>query len=178
MRRYTAEQIRGILLSLVAQGGPDGPEKFLRGELVVVEPVRENNVVDLDADPFCPNGWKAVEHLKAGKFSWNPTKVKLFFGEGQSTSGPVAARDLRRQAAPKRPFNANLLDWLLAHQEHIPEGWKSLPAVFFWGTIYRGASGGLFVRFLHRDAEQWSWDYVGLDSRVLGLVPPALVPAP
>jgi len=39
-------------------------------------------------------------------------------------------------------MNANVLDYLLAHPELIPEDWKN-KYVFFWGTIYRYSSGGL-----------------------------------
>jgi len=61
-------------------------------------------------------------------------------------------------------YNANLLDYLLAHPELIPDSWKG-KAVFFWGKIYRVSSGRLYVRYLffHGHGERWSWSYHWLD---------------
>ena len=54
-------------------------------------------------------------------------------------------------------MNANVLDYLLAHPELIPEDWKN-KYVFFWGTIYRYSSGGLCVRYLCWNGSKWRWD--------------------
>jgi len=35
--------------------------------------------------------------------------------------------------------------------------------VFFWGTIYRGAGGGLYVRCLLWDGDRWYWLAYWLD---------------
>lgn len=66
-------------------------------------------------------------------------------------------------------LNANVLEYLLAHPDLIPEEWKG-KAVFFWGTIYRDSDGGLYVRYLYWSGVRWSWvcnwlarDWIGHD---------------
>ncbi len=56
------------------------------------------------------------------------------------------------------PFmNACVLKYLIAHPELIPEDWKKEEDTFiyFWGTLYRHASGVLKVRFMYRIGEEW-----------------------
>jgi hypothetical protein len=134
----------------------------------------EERAVDLDADPVCPEGWQVAEHRKGGRLEWSPDKARLFLAEGQRGEG-VVGRDLRTAVAGENPFNANLLDWLLAHPEEIPDSWKG-KAVFFWGTVYRDRDGNLCVRYLYWVGGRWYWDYYWLDDR-WNAGNPALVPA-
>ncbi|HEY4477351.1 MAG TPA: hypothetical protein VJB56_01875 [Candidatus Paceibacterota bacterium] len=64
-------------------------------------------------------------------------------------------------------LNANVLDYLLAHPDFIPEWWKG-KAVFFWGTIYRNSYGNLCVRYLCFYGDRWDWNYdwLGIDWNV------------
>lgn len=138
------------------------------------------HVVDLDAAPFCPEGWTVIEHRKGGQFTWNPARVELFLAEGQRGGGSIAGHELRRVVAGENPFNANLLDYLLAHQELIPEGWEH-KVVFFWGTVYCGDDGAPCVccRCLCGDADgRWKWDYVWLGNRWRGANPAAVKVVP
>jgi|GEM_PF-957172 hypothetical protein len=130
-------------------------------------------VIDFDADPACPEGWQVAEHRKGGRLEWSPDKARLFLAEGQD-GGSVAGHVLRTAVAGENPFNANLLDWLLAHPEEIPESWKE-KAVFFWGTVYRGRDGGLYVRYLYWDGGRWRWHHDWLGNRWFA-GSPALVP--
>ena len=60
-------------------------------------------------------------------------------------------------------MNANILDYLLAHPELIPEEWKG-KYIFFWGTIYRLSDGRLCVRYLIWNGSEWDWSYDWLDD--------------
>lgn len=67
--------------------------------------------------------------------------------------GAIPGNGLRRYLEGKPVLNAAVLDYLLAHQELIPDSWKTSEEgqtlyTFFWGTIYRDADGDLYVRYL------------------------------
>lgn len=120
------------------------------------------HTVDLDADPYVPNGWSVEEHKKGGRFVWDKEKVKFYLSQKQQ-GGYIIGNDLRKELADKPVFNACLLDFLFAHPELIPEEWKG-KAVFFWGTIYRDSDDRLCVRYLYWDDGRWDWNYYWLDS--------------
>lgn len=114
-----------------------------------------NHVIDCDAAPFVPKGWRVEEHQKGGQLSWDASKVKLLvkLNEGESY---VGGHELRKRLKDEPVLNANVLDHLLAYPELIPEEWKS-GLVFFWGTIYRGSGDRLYVRCLSWHGRRWNW---------------------
>lgn len=140
------------------------------------------HLINLDADPFVPNGWRVAEEKlqipgrARGHFKWDPTKVKLHLSKNQKNGKYIVGNTLRGELSGKSVLNANALDYLLAHPHLIPEEWKG-KAVFFWGTIYRGSGGGLFVRCLCWGGGRWSWGYGWLGSSVFGGRNPAAVRA-
>lgn len=143
---------------------------FLKG-LAKIEIVR--HIIDLDANPFLPKDWKGVaEHRKGGQFEWSPEKVLLYLSENQQNGKYIVGNELRKELANKPVLNANVLDYLLAHPELIPEEWKG-KAVFFWGTIYRRSDDHLVVRCLDWDGERWHWSYNWLDRSFHGRNPAA-----
>jgi len=114
-------------------------------------------LVDLDADPFIPEGWKLEEHQKGGKDEYNSVKVELYLSKKQK-SGMIGGHDLRKELKGQPVMNANLLDFYLKNLHLIPESWKG-KVVFFWGTIYRDAGGYLYVRYLYWAGGSWVWYY-------------------
>lgn len=113
-------------------------------------------VVDLDADPFIPEGWKVEEHQKGGQFAFDPAQVQLHLDVGQQNGKYIKGTNLRKQLKSVPVMNANLLDWYLANPQYIPEEWKG-KYVFFWGTIYRSRDGDLYVRYLFWNDDRWDW---------------------
>ena len=65
--------------------------------------------------------------------------------------GTILAERLKETA-----YNAQVLDYLLEHQEEIPTFWKD-KYICFWGTIYRYSGGFLYVRYLIWDGGRWDW---------------------
>ncbi|MDD2647119.1 MAG: hypothetical protein PHV78_03215 [Patescibacteria group bacterium] len=124
--------------------------------------LRKDGIIDLDADPFLPNGWQVEQHIKGGSFKCDPNQVELYLANGQKGGKVIRGHELRKELEGKSVFNANLLDWLLAHPQFIPDSWKG-KAVFFWGTVYRNANGDLCVRCLYWSGSGWSWNYNWLD---------------
>ena len=120
------------------------------------------HIIDCDAGPFVPKGWKVEEHKKGGQLEWDSVKVELFLSENQKDGKYVEGNKLRKELANKPVLNANVLDYLLAHPQLIPEEWKkdgsgNCRYTFFWGTIYRNSAGRLSVRYLFFCGGEWRW---------------------
>lgn len=124
------------------------------------------NIIDLDADPFTPDGWSVVEHRKGGQLEWNPENVKLHLSSNQQEGKRIVGKKLRTELKDQPVFNANLLDYLLKNPHLIPEEWKG-KVVFFWGTVYRFSGGSLCVRCFYWDGGRWGWEcnWLGNDWR-------------
>jgi len=140
------------------------------------------HIVDCDADPFILNGWKVEQHIKGGKFIFDLASVFLYLSKKQQNGGYILGDDLRKELRRKPILNANVLDYLLAHPEIIPEEWKKNASgntryIFFWGTIYRDSDGSLYVRSLYFSEGRWFWSCRRLDLRWHGSHP-AVVVAP
>lgn len=121
------------------------------------------HIIDCNARPYIPDGWKVVEHQKGGKFEWNPKKIRLYLSDRQRGNSYITGNELRKELKSKKVLNACVLDWLLAHPEFIPEEWKGM-FVYFWGTIYRHSDGYLLVRYLYWDGDKWDWCNCRLDN--------------
>jgi len=126
-------------------------------------------VIDLDADPFIPDGCTVEEgkHQKGGSFKWDPAKVQLYLSPNQQDGKSVKGDALSAELAGQPVFNANLLDYLLAHKHIIPEEWKKdeqghTRYIFFWGTEYRRSGGRPFVRCLSWTDGRWHWSRLWL----------------
>jgi len=135
-----------------------------------VQLIVANYTVDLDADPFILKGWSLAKnpdgtlcHKKGGKIPFNPNMVDLYLSDEQK-NGSIQGKNLRKKLEVKNPYNANMLDFYLAHPELIPESWKG-KYVFFFGTVYRDAVGGLYVRYLSWLGGRWNWGFhwLGID---------------
>jgi hypothetical protein len=122
----------------------------------------QEHVIDCDANPLVPNGWKVEEHQKGGQYKWDATKVSLWLADGQKDGEWLGGNKLRKELKGKPVYNANVLDYLLANPHLIPEEWKG-KYVFFWGTVYRSSSGSLYVRCLFWRDGRWDWHYFWLD---------------
>ncbi len=117
-----------------------------------------NAIADLDADPHCSWWWDVESHKKGGLLDVVKTKIGLYLSPNQQGSGCVEGNKLRVELGDKLVLNANLLDFYLANPYLIPEDWRG-KYTFFWGTIYRTASGSLYVRYLYCDGRHWRWSY-------------------
>ncbi len=139
-------------------------EATLTGLQKLIEGDFGSKVVDLDADPFVPDGWSVEDHRIGGQIDFDPSKIALYLSEKQKGDGRIEGHKLREELKTRPVYNANLLDWLLRkeNQHLIPEEWKN-QYVFFWGTVYRGPDGSLFVRYLCCFGGGWCWDGFWLD---------------
>ncbi len=118
--------------------------------------VAVTHVIDCDANPYVPQGWTVEEHKKGGMFEWNLDKVRLHLSPNQKDGKVIQGHKLREELVNEPALKANVLDYLLAHQELIPEEWKG-KYIFFWGTVYRDSDGCLCVRYLCWGGGRWVW---------------------
>lgn len=126
-------------------------------------------IIDCDADPFVPEGWKVEEHRKGGQLEWDPTKVNFHLSENQKDGKVIRGNELRKELASMAVLNANVLDYLLKNPQLIPDEWKkdengNTRYIFFWGTIYRHSVGYLCVRCLSFYGGRWRWGYGWVDD--------------
>ena len=137
------------------------------------------HLIDCDADPFIPSGWKVEEHQKGGAFKFDAAQVQLYLDKGQQNGKYIEGNKLRTLLAGKPVLNANVLDYLLANPHLIPDDWKkdekgNTRYIFFWGTVYRHSDGSLYVRALCWDGGGWDWSVYWLDLDWGGFDPAAL----
>ena len=143
-------------------------KNVLNGKAEIIYP---EYLIDCDVNPFIP-GLTVEEHKKGGMLKFNPEKIFLYPSEKQK-EGSIGGHDLRKELADKPVMNANVLDYLLAHPELIPEEWKG-KCIFFWGTIYRDSDDLLCVRCLQWKGCKWWWSYRLLDFNFFSDYPAAL----
>ena len=163
------EDSRDVIQRIIIEGKSPQHLGVINGlsEIKMIE-----HLINCDANPFIPDGWIVEEHKKGGLYKFDPSKVSLYLSKKQ-VKGSIQGHDLRKELEGKSVFNANILDYLLAHTELIPEEWKG-KVVFFWGTIYRHSGGDLYVRYLYWVGSRWHWDYCWLDSGFNSGTPAAL----
>lgn len=118
------------------------------------------HIIDMDADPYIPEGWKVESHKKQGQLEWDPANVQLYLSELQRGDKWITGDELSKELEAQPVFNANMLDYLLAHLELIPKEWKGR-CVFFKGTIYYDFHGCLCFRYLYF-CRSWHWRYYWL----------------
>ena len=117
-------------------------------------------IIDCDADPFIPNKWVVDKHKRGGQFVFNLENIRLYVSREQK-NGSILGKYIWQRLKYKRILNACVLDYLLAHQEIIPEEWKE-KEIYFLGTIYRYSEdphsyGEAYIRYLKWDGK-WLWD--------------------
>lgn len=122
------------------------------------------HIVDLDAQPFIPKGLELHSHKKGGQFKYNPSKIKLYLHEFQKNGGRIEGNKLQKELENIPCYNANLLDFWLAHKELIPEQFKEktdgyITYIFFFDTVYRDSRGLLYVRCLFWHGGGWNSSY-------------------
>ena len=170
---YTPELINALAEK------PELFKQLLQAQLGYAEFKQIEHVINCDADPFIPNGWTVEDHQKGGQFKFDAAQVELYLDKAQK-KGSIEGNKLRKELENKPVLNANILDYLLAHTELIPEDWKkdekgNTRYIFFWGTIYRNSNGFLFVRFLYWFGDRWYWNLDWLDYDWNGSGPAALL---
>ena len=96
-----------------------------------------DHIVDLDAEPFIPEGWTVEEHQKNGLWEWDPQGVRLEMIKPPPGNNCFDGYQFRQTLVNKPVLNVNLFDYLLAHPLLVvPRDWRG-KRISAWGTVYR-----------------------------------------
>jgi hypothetical protein len=132
------------------------------------------HIIDCDIQPVIPPSLVDVQvcqHLPGGKFEWDPNEITLHLCEGQEEGIPASEVYQKLDGLPC--VNGAVMDFLLEHQELIPEDWQG-KAVFFWGTIFAGPSDCFYVGYIRRLAGTWYRESAMFHQEMTKLEPAAV----
>ena len=136
------------------------------------------HIIDCSVQPMIPEGWSIHEEDQIasrfqGELIWDAAKIGLHLDEAQ-TKGSIVGDDLLKKLDGQPVLPVNVGDYLLNHPALIPLDWKG-KAIFFWGTVYRGSDGHLFVRCLSWADRRWLWSSYWLGYGWFGQRPAAVL---
>jgi len=120
------------------------------------EELSEKIIIDCTAEVFIPKGYCLDQNqLGDRQYEFRPDKVFLY----RPNKKMHDVFSLWEKTKGRPVLNANVLDYLLSHQEIIPEDWKK-KRIFFFGTIYGGPNREYFVRAIYwnRTEPGWRWE--------------------
>ena len=105
--------------------------------------------------PLLPNGWKVEEHQKGGQFKFDARRCSSSSPRARRTAS-LEGNKLRKELAGKPVLNANVLDYLLANPQLIPEEWKGKDVHLLLGHDLPRLGGNLYVRYLYWRGDGWA----------------------
>jgi hypothetical protein len=112
-----------------------------------------------------------ASHTSLGRLEWGGYNVELIQDSAQSAAS-IRGDVLQRMLKHRRLLNATVLDYLVAYQEMIPEGWEcdaegNPRFITFFGTLFASAdSDTLWVKYMNKDpdSKRWEWGIVSLSE--------------
>ena len=127
------------------------------------EQIEKVHLIDTTTQPQIPS-WATAsrEHnTSLGTIEWNKEKFKeggLRYMSEFSTIDKILKK-IREEKVPV--LNATVLDYLLAHQDQIPENWKSTKShsprqIYFWGTLFTDGRTS-FVQYIQFREDKGLW---------------------
>ncbi len=146
---------------------------YLRG-LAKIVPIEF--LIDGDAAPIVPAGWKVYHHLPMGKLDWLEVRdrLELYYVPGQQNGNGVSIdrmlKMLKKSKMLDCALNVNVLHFLVdKHPELTPGLLFSTGYMFSWGTVFEDHQGFLHVPYFftgtdgvsevryQRQWESWNW---------------------
>ncbi|MEI7512405.1 MAG: hypothetical protein WCK01_03025 [Candidatus Uhrbacteria bacterium] len=142
---------------------------LIRGQTT---PQGSQYVIDCDSPPFVPSKFASrmakdeVGNRLIGKVEWSRDMARLH--QHPRLKNPtmfymVRVVDLMKDLKDRTVLPANVLDFLMDHQELIPVDWQDM-YVLFLGTVYRQNGTSPFVRGLHYEDDKWNHSQSSLED--------------
>jgi len=110
--------------------------------------------IDCNSPAYLPDpSWKVLDDSQAGTFIFNQATVRLITltSPRSQEKGEIFGEKMKLS-----PCHANVLDYLLAHQELIPESWRD-KIIIFTGTVYGDPAGNRLFRTMIYWNGSWDW---------------------
>lgn len=124
--------------------------------------------IDCNATPSTPASWTLVSSQSNGTYAFNTTeaatKIVSFESKTVSIKGQEIVNKLNGTG-----LNACVFDFLMLHQELIPESWKE-KKVIFTGSIFKDGLGNECVRHLYWWDGKWNGGQTYLEESYDDLV--------
>ncbi|MFH1046782.1 MAG: hypothetical protein V1738_00625 [Patescibacteria group bacterium] len=139
----------------------------------------ERLVIDCSTLPHSAEGWVVrpedqIASAFRGQLVWTPDCIRLHLVDGQQ-DGWFSGFDLKEALAGQPVLPANVLYWQLADPENrIPASWSG-SYVIYWGTIFYGDEGCLYVLNLYPHEGRWFYHYECLESDLNQISPAAVL---
>lgn len=111
--------------------------------------------IDCNIPAYLPDQTWSIDTIsRKGRFEYTPQTAKLInLTEKRSLiKTAILADRMKHDACP-----AQLLDYLLAHQDIIPVEWQS-KTIIFTGTLYHDSTGLECYRTMYYDGSTWDWN--------------------
>lgn len=140
--------------------------------------------IDFDSALVIPAGLSValdssqVSSRVRGKRNVSYANVRLYQDAGQERNAGIVGSDLKLELNSQEVYGAQLLDFYLEHTDMIPEEWKTVGWIHFWGTIYCDSDRILCVRYLRWNGTRWISSYSRLDSVWYDCYPAAVSASP
>ncbi len=167
-KRISPERLQNLLesglLSDLLDGNVDGVDRDAFRHLLDLGSDNRNREIDCDAKPLVPDGLKVENHIRDGVLNWNLSAVVLHLSPNQQNGRVIKGHKLLKELEKEPVLNANVLDYLITYPELIPDDWKRIGWIFFWGTRYRDDAGGICIRHLFWSGYRWFWGCLWLDD--------------
>jgi len=135
---------------------------LMSGESKTLPRSSAKHIINCAIDPFIPNGYVLEKH-QPGDENYEFDAVKVFLFQSKKQEKEILVGEELLQELDNIPIlNANVLDYLIAHPELIPDSWKD-KRIYFLGTIYL-LNDIRVVRYLYWSKSQWTWCQRWLES--------------
>ena len=126
--------------------------------------------IDCGCNPaVAASGWSVESPKQTGNYVLDPANIKLVSFENKTS--PLKGSDIIEKTAGTA-LNACVFDYLMSHQEMIPESWKKLH-VCFPATTFDDGYGNKFFRFIYWWDNKWTAGVVYLtesyDDKVVAI---------
>jgi hypothetical protein len=116
--------------------------------------------IDCNSKPSTPDTYVLVSSQPDGNYILNPTDIKFLSFESKTTA--TKGSDMIKKLDGKG-LNACIFDYLMDHQDMVPETWKGKEIVFT-GSVFKDAGGNELMRAMYWWNDEWSTKVVYLSE--------------
>jgi len=119
--------------------------------------------IDCDIDPsISHSSWTIFSHQRDGEYKFNTSEAVTKLVQMGTPNHAISGKEMLKKLNGTG-LNACVADFLLDHQELIPEAWNG-KGIVFAGTIFKDPSGNECLRCLKYWDNSWHMGVVYLEE--------------